>query len=382
MAKLPFSLFKRVKSPYFYVEFYDTDGTLLAQRSSGETTKTRATIWANEQLNKQKIIRKSTMPTLAEFSDGFFAPESEYVLNHKSLGKRISERYCMECTGALTRYILPAFGGMKLNEIDRDKINGFRNDLYKKGYAGATINKALTILKIILDAAEYKDIIPSVPRIQKASGKASKERGILTPDEMQQLFRVEWIDETAKIATLLAAVSGMRLGEVQGLVVSDLVATKQYVTCRRSWDKKMKVLKPTTKNGRPRILGLHIDVIHQLEYLISLNPHPIDPDNYIFFNSKRQNEPINEQIIISAYYDAMAKIGIDESERKRRNIVFHSNRHFLNSLLINAKVPLQKVQAMVGHLTPEMSSHYYHIDDMSDVRDVQAGILPSPQKTK
>jgi hypothetical protein len=37
--------------------------------------------------------------------------------------------------------------------------------------------------------------------------------------------------------------------------------------------------------------------------------------------------------------------------------------------LINAKIPLQKIQSLTGHLTDEMTQHYYHADinEMGDV---------------
>ena len=71
----------------------------------------------------------------------------------------------------------------------------------------------------------------------------------------------------------------------------------------------------------------------------------------------------------------MTLIGITEKIRQTRNITFHSHRHFLNSLLINANIPVQKIQSITGHLTAEMTQHYYHLDDMQDVQKVQERVF-------
>jgi len=80
-------------------------------------------------------------------------------------------------------------------------------------------------------------------------------------------------------------------------------------------------------------------------------------------------------VFVRALFTALEIIGIDKAERKRRNITFHSWRHFLNSLLINSKIPIQKIQSITGHMTAQMTSHYYHIDDMMDVRNVQNSLF-------
>jgi len=53
--------------------------------------------------------------------------------------------------------IIPQFGNIRLTEIDRTTIENFRNKLFVEGYAGHTINIALTVIKTILEKAEAKN---------------------------------------------------------------------------------------------------------------------------------------------------------------------------------------------------------------------------------
>ena len=93
--------------------------------------------------------------------------------------------------------------------------------------------------------------------------------------------------------------------------------------------------------------------------------------------------------MVKAFYNALEKIGIDEATRKEKGISFHSHRHFANSIMINARLPLQKIQATTGHLTDRMTELYYHVtsEGMEDVTQLQDSlfltdmtILPDQEK--
>jgi integrase len=79
------------------------------------------------------------------------------------------------------------------------------------------------------------------------------------------------------------------------------------------------------------------------------------------------------KLITRGLYRALAEIGIDDAERRRRHLSFHSWRHWLNSQLIEAHVPPEKIRMLTGHSSSEMTLLYYHaqVDAMADVRDVQ-----------
>jgi integrase len=81
----------------------------------------------------------------------------------------------------------------------------------------------------------------------------------------------------------------------------------------------------------------------------------------------------------SHYILLWKKLELIKKERNEHNITFHSWRHFLNSMLINANIPDQKVKSMTGHSTNEMTEHYYHPDEMKDVIMVQERLLALKQ---
>ena len=158
-----------------------------------------------------------------------------------------------------------------------------------------------------------------------------------------------------------------------------------YISIKRAWNNRLNKLNETTKTGRERNIFIPVKVVDEIQKLLSIHPFPHDPENFLFWGEKKpQEKPAERKIFIKALFDTMQKIGIDEAERKRRNITFHSWRHFLNSLLINAKIPIQKVQSITGHLSERMTDLYYHpdIDDMADVRGIQENLFSLIEDSK
>lgn len=369
----PFSIFKRGR--IYYAQFKTPTGQWSVAKSTGETSRGKAERWAIDYLTAGQIVKKENV-TLKEYSKDFFTWDGSWATDKRVRGLRISPRQCRNLSYILDSLLLPYMGRMKLTDITRAVIKDYRNNLHNKGYSGNTINKALSALKAILETAEEEALIQFVPKIDRAAMNPHT-KGILTIEEALQLFKVEWKSEgthchPAKnqylgyVGNLLACSTGLRMGELQALVISDIHLDSGYIHVRRSWDKHYG-MNPTTKTGKVRNIFIAHGVCDILHDLISINPNPGNPESFIFFSVNNPDRPVQPIIFSRSLYSAMRKIGITDDERRKRNITFHSWRHFFNSLLINAKVPLQKIQAMTGHSTTRMSQLYYHIDDMGDV---------------
>lgn len=378
-----FSIYTRTRKngkAVFYARFKKPDGTYTTAISTGCTTKRDASQWCENYLLKKGVPLPGKDLTLSEFADNFFSWNGPWATSKRVEGKRISESHCRDRADIMRRHVLPVFGNVKLSKIDKISIKQFRNDLYIKEYSGSLINKCLYALKTILEDAEDKGLILSVPKIVKAAD-SPKPKGILSIEEVNRLFSLEWGHETTSqymgyVGNLLAASTGLRLGELQALQMQDLHLDGGYITIKRSWDNRCNKLNETTKTGRERNIFIPEKVISAIPSLLAVHPFPNTPESFLFFGERKPTEkPAEKAIFVRSLYRAMQEIGISEEKRRARNITFHSWRHFLNSLLINAKIPLQKIQSITGHLTAEMTQHYYHIDDMQDVRQIQENLF-------
>ena len=225
------------------------------------------------------------------------------------------------------------------------------------------------------------------------SFKFKREKGgVLSPEEVRLLFKLPWKQKPdfkrlqgaeprliytyikeylAYIANLMSALTGLRQGELLALRKKSLCSG--YIDVSRSWNQLLHVMNKTTKTGRRRFICIPEKLENALNELCFISPFQ-NEDAFIFFSTSN-DRPIQGHFLLNSLYDNLLKIGISKKERIDRRISFHSWRHWLNSLLINEKIPLHKVRAIVGHSTDAMTENYYHPDDMSDVRQVQESII-------
>ena len=79
-------------------------------------------------------------------------------------------------------------------------------------------------------------------------------------------------------------------------------------------------------------------------------------DKFIFFGNI-PNKPVVQNVITDGLKLAMESIGISETQRQERNIVFHSWRHFY-ATTIATELSEKHAQLTLGHLTHAMTKHY------------------------
>ncbi|HOW82553.1 MAG TPA: tyrosine-type recombinase/integrase [Spirochaetota bacterium] len=382
---------RQTDKPVFYVRFKQPDGTWSSGILTHQTSRRKAEDWALDYLEKHKKLLPKKDITFGEYAENFFDWNSPWAVNKRVEGKRLSVSHANSRAEILRNHVLPVFENIKLQQITKTSIRDFRNDLWARGYSGSQINKALCAIRAILQAAEDQELIEAIPKIERAADRP-KPKGILSIEEVRRLFAVEWVSDPAyshpskprdmgRVGNMLAASTGLRLGELQALQIRDLRLDDQppHVIVRRSWDRKTSILNETTKTGRERFVIIPRDMSGELRELIARNPFPGD-DSFVFY-AKTKSKPAEAPIFVKPLYEALKKIGIGEEHRRARNITFHSWRHWFNSILINARVPLHKVQAMTGHSTLEMSTHYYHarLEDFQEIGTIQETIFsPGP----
>ena len=368
--KLPFKLYRRPrknKPPVFYARYLRPDGNYTAGRSTGKSREKDARVAAWEYLQTGAVTTVHRVK-LKDFAQGFFDWEGDWAVNKRAGGLRISPDHC-RCKNAATKnHIVAHLGDRLLTELDSATVRRFRNDLYRSGLAGATINHILGCLRAILFAAEEANLLRNLPRIERAALN-QRERGILATEEVARLFAVEWDDERVRVANMVAVSTGFRLSEIHGLKRRNILDGRIEIT--GSWSSRERCYKAGTKNGQlSRSVPIPPAVQSALEALMQLSPWS-DPETYVFYTENAPDRPFEHIKITRGLVAALTRIGIDESERKRRNLTFHSHRHFFNSMLIEARVPLQKIQRLTGHLSAAMTQRYYHTDSLDDVAEVQ-----------
>jgi integrase len=169
---------------------------------------------------------KEELPTLAEFSatwleenSGAWRPTYLYKLN-----------------GMFNKYILPSFGGRKLDSISKSDFLLFRNELvaYRKSngkpMTSYNINKIMLKLKAVLTEASERFGIDNVGATVKALKNQAVELLPLSLNEVQQFLSLIRDDYHCYFTTRFF--TGLRSSEITGLRWKDMYIEGGYLMVR------------------------------------------------------------------------------------------------------------------------------------------------------
>lgn len=247
--------------------------------------------------------------------------------------------------------------------------------------SAGSINKIMVAGTLPLKWAAYHNEIPFDPGkgLMKFSG-TPKARGILSEKEVKELFKVEWKEERSKVASITSMSTGLRAGEVLALRLEDVGIDRLYVNHSWSWSDGLKC----TKTGKVRVVPLLRSIREELIKLANSNPH--GKDGFIFYGLAA-DKPMDTHFLIDGLKDALAKIGITEEERVKRNIVFHSWRHYFATKM-RSRLDPSFVKRATGHSTDAMLEHYTEHEREEDIDtllttadDIFGNIIPFERKS-
>jgi integrase len=179
-------------------------------------------------------------------------------------------------------------------------------------------------------------------------------------------LRVGWQDERAKLANMLAAVTGMRHGEILALRLQDLGPDCLYV--RGAWGSVDGLKLP--KNNKPRTVELPLpDLLQRLIQQAKQTPWGVSPDSFIFWSTVKKDIPMKGERFCKELRAALVKSGFSESEAGK--YVFHGWRHFYTTYLMG-KLEKKLLKSQTGHLTDSMLAHYGEHQTENDRKIIQA----------
>ncbi|GHV64394.1 hypothetical protein AGMMS49587_16690 [Spirochaetia bacterium] len=311
---------------------------------------------------------------------------SPYVKERLRKDHGIHREYCHAFYRFIEMYWKPFFGDRLLGSLTKADIEAFidsleklKSDSTKKPLAAVTKNRIVQAGTIALKWAFNKSMIETdlSAGIVYFAGKA-RERQILTPETVKVLFAADWQNGKAKLANMLACVTGLRAGEILGLRAVDLGNDCLYVSHSYNPFDGLK----TTKNGESRTVQVPFPVI--MDALIDLarsNPHRQGVDGYVFFSDTVTDKPLDEKVLLSDLRKALRKIGLSAAESKKYTV--HGFRHFFTAYM-KGKIDDRFLKMQTGHRTDKMLTHYSAHDIDGQAAAVQAaqiqifgGLLPA-----
>lgn len=117
----------------------------------------------------------------------------------------------------LDKYILPTLGACRLCDLNRVRIQSFLLKWKQAGYANSTIHGIHTTLAKVLEAAVESGYFERNPArgIKTGEREPRRERKFLNPAQIRVLLPI--LTEPCRTVVLVAALTGMRIGEILAL---------------------------------------------------------------------------------------------------------------------------------------------------------------------
>ena len=321
-----------------------------------------------------KTIKKripTTRIKLYEFMLNFWDYDnSEFIQRYIAHGNNMTKGHAKNMQSLVRNYWLPYFGEeMFVDELDKTMLDDFFFYLYReKGLKGGTVNKAINCGSRAMRYLYENHKISENPMAGVERFNPNQlERGIPTETEVRQLLNLEWSTPAYKLAFKLGVFCGLRAGEVSGLRVCDLDLDADIIHIRHSWSDTDGLKCP--KNSDIRDLPLHHSII--LELMAQAKQNPLFGDlSFVFWSNVKPEQPYGRCCYIDGLCEALEAIGISEEQRRERNIVFHSLRHFCATVLAQ-RADMKTVQAFMGHRTEAMSKHYSDHDSQEKLQNMK-----------
>jgi len=324
-------------------------GDRKAAREAARKIQARLTLGAAAFPEK----KKSPAPTLSTYCERF---QKNYMPG--ALKDTTRESY----TTSFRLHILPEFGKLHLDEIDRGKMEEFVAGLMRKNLARDTIRLIIAALGTLYEHAIQHKVVRENPtrnltKLYKQAPVKHDEIQPLTAEEVGIFLKATLNRKYSKqhYALFLTAIhTGMRSGELAGLQWGDIDWNSKYVTVRRSIVNG-KVTQ--TKTNRIHKVDLSDAVILALQELKRtrqaewLKEGENTIPEWVFCNER--GNPIDMRTLKRRHFKKVL------AKAELRKIRFHDLRHTFATLLITQGESLAYVKDQLGHSSIKMTVDTY-----------------------
>jgi integrase len=343
--------------------FLRGDGRWEAKFKVEETGKYKS-LYASSEKEAYKKLEEAKFQqkqgTLATGPDQSVKDFLEYWLENikkpdVSLGTYINYRVFVH------KHLIPGIGYMRLKKLTTHQLQLF---FVKKGKEGVTVRRLQEMHMILHQALGH------ARRIKLVGQNVADDVELPTPDRRRgpvldekevRLLMQKSKDFGLEAPIALAAITGMRVGEILALRWSDIDLEKGvlYVGKTVHYYSRYGFVegKPKTRSSERDIVLPQVVVnllkqhrLSQREKRLQIGPSWVDRD--IVFSNEKSGNFIHNTTFIRRFYRALKRAGLPR-------IHFHDLRHSAATILLSMGVPANVVQELLGHSDVSLTLRIY-----------------------
>lgn len=357
---------KRGNAWQYEISYKDHNGQYKKLRKSGFLLKSEAILAASKIQTEHPNLTtvKSGSESLVSYYQRWISVYKKHAVTPITYNK-------YENTA---KHAIELFGSVKLKDLTKllyqERLNKFAET-----HARRTVSCFHKQLRAcILEALDEKIITTDPTRKAVITGhERPKIAKALNYDDWAKLLANLDTSQIGEMIIYLAAVTGMRYGEIVGLTPNDIDLNQRIISVNKAWDYKYKTgfMKTKTPSSIREITIDSVTVcrLKNFESRRSLSTH-----QPIFMNAKNH-------IFVSAEINKLLTDKLTSLEIPR--ITFHGLRHTHASILLYKGVSVLSVSRRLGHsnITTTQSTYLHIIKELeSQDQDKIISILENTSK--
>lgn len=269
--------------------------------------------------------------TIREYSTPFL---DGYAASHKAGARRDKKQ-------RLNAYILPAVGHLRLDELRQEHVDAIVRDMLAKDLGRKGINTTLSVLSSLIGYAVTNGLIAD-PELKFTIQSQDAELVAVPATDVVKLLAVT-TDRRYRVALLLAADAGLRIGEIRALPWSEVNELAREITIAWSYDRRVL---SETKGWERRTVPISARLWLELQ--------SVKRDGPLVF-ARLDGKPLGYDVVRDTVQEIYAAAKIDPPK-----MPWHALRHTFGTELANSGAAIQTIRELMGHKSIETTMRYLH----------------------
>ena len=214
----------------------------------------------------------------------------------------------------------------------------------------------MVMLHGIMRNAQRLKWVPANPCVDAGRVKLPKPSGVLDVLSVEEVYAVARAADDAQQGALfvVAALTGLRMGELRALTWGDLDFAQRAVHVRSNYSHGRNKL---PKSGMVRSLPMADQVAVALDGL-SQREHFTQPGDLVFPNPYGRH--LDDKEIRQGFYGALKRAGLGHKREGPDPFVFDDLRHTFGTLCASSGVPVGEIRVYMGHASLSTTEIYMH----------------------
>lgn len=238
----------------------------------------------------------------------------------------------------VVRRVEREIGHWLLKEIDYNRLEAYQTDILKQGKTAATVNRRMSLLKVVLRHCLQKGDLTGMPAFPESLQENNIKERYLTVDEEATIL--EWLKakSMAEAYTPGAEPEWMYMRALAIVLLDTGCRLTEALTITKTDGKVVHLKYGTTKNNKARVIPLTPRASKSLELMLANR-----------FHGKVDNDWVGHRWMLV------------RRECKVEDVNIHVLRHTCASRLLAAKVDLYTVSKWLGHSSVKITERYAHL---------------------